>query len=327
MKKICILSLVVLFPLFVFSSCQKENNDDGVIRFKMGLVDPENSSYGLGAKKIAEEVSNATSGKIIIDVFGSGQLGNERDMYEGCQLGTVDICTVANAVMSSFIPEMSILDQPFLFETEEQAHKVIDGELGKLIAEKAEVQGVHIVGWMESAFRNSFSKRPIKSLADFKNLKIRTMENAIQIETFKAFGAIPTPMAATEQYTALQQGTIDAAENAIANVLANKFYEVVKNITYTRHQFVFIAIGLSDNAWNKIPEDLKPVFVEAVKRGCDYQRALLAEANAEAEKELRDMGVTFYDINREELKNAVKPVMSDFINNVPETWINALKVN
>ena len=317
-------SYILLFVLVLLIGC-KENSDQ-VIRFKMGLVDPENSNYGMGAKRISQEVSNATSGKIIIDVFGSGQLGNERDMYEGAQLGTVDIATIANPVLTSFIPEMAILDQPFLFETEEQAHNVIDGELGALIAEKALEQGIHIVGWMESGFRNCFSIRPLKNLSNFKNLKIRTMENATQIAVFESFGAIPTPMPATEQYTALQQRTIDAGENAIANVLANKYYEVVKNITLTRHQFVFIAIGLSDKAWNRIPDELKPVFVEAVKEGANYQRALLSEANAEAEAELKEIGVTFYNIDRNELKKSASQKMVSLTNRIPKDWIDASKI-
>ena len=315
---------ILLFVLVLLIGC-KESSDQ-VIRFKMGLVDPENSNYGMGAKRISQEVSNATSGKIIIDVFGSGQLGNERDMYEGAQLGTVDIATIANPVLTSFIPEIAILDQPFLFETEEQAHNVIDGKLGDLIAEKALEQGIHIVGWMESGFRNCFSIRPLKNLSDFKNLKIRTMENATQIAVFESFGAIPTPMPATEQYTALQQRTIDAGENAIANVLVNKYYEVVKNITLTRHQFVFIAIGLSDKAWNRIPDELKPVFVEAVKEGANYQRALLSEANAEAEAELKEIGVTFYNIDRNELKNSASQKMVSFTNRIPKDWIDASKI-
>ena len=315
---------ILLFVLVLLIGC-KENSDQ-VIRFKMGLVDPENSNYGMGAKRISQEVSNATSGKIIIDVFGSGQLGNERDMYEGAQLGTVDIATIANPVLTSFIPEIAILDQPFLFETEEQAHNVIDGKLGDLIAEKALEQGIHIVGWMESGFRNCFSIRPLKNLSDFKNLKIRTMENATQIAVFESFGAIPTPMPATEQYTALQQRTIDAGENAIANVLVNKYYEVVKNITLTRHQFVFIAIGLSDKAWNRIPDELKPVFVEAVKEGANYQRALLSEANAEAEAELKEIGVTFYNIDRNELKKSASQKMVSLTNRIPKDWIDASKI-
>ncbi len=106
------------------------------ITFKLGMVDPDGSNFHKGALAIAEEVNKATGGRITIQVFAGGQLGNERDMYEGAQMGTIDMFTASNAVLTSFIPEMAVLDQPFLFETADEAHRVIDGTVGTLIAEK-----------------------------------------------------------------------------------------------------------------------------------------------------------------------------------------------
>jgi len=299
-------------------------NAAGEVRLKMGLADPITSNYGKGALRIAEEVKKATNGKVLIEVFGGTQLGNERDMYEGAQLGIVDIATFANAVLSGFIPEVALLDQPFLFKNATEAHKAIDGKFGDLIKKKAEAQGIHIVGWMESGFRNVFSKKPARAISDFKGVKIRTMENKTHMAFFAALGAIPTPMASGEQFTALQQGTIDAAENATANMLVNKFYEVIKNLTRTQHIFVYIGIGVSDKAWKQIPDDLKKPFVEAVLRGCEYQRGLLVQANQEAEVELKKLGVQFYDIDTAALKKAVAPAMAPFLKNIPKEWINTL---
>ncbi|CAK7068421.1 MAG: Solute-binding protein [Desulfovibrio sp.] len=298
---------------------------DKPITLKMGFVDPESSNYAQGGERVAKEVARLTDGKVQIEVLASGQLGNERDMYEGAQIGSIDVCTIANAVMSSFIPEMAVLDQHFLFDSPEQAHTVIDGALGKLIAKKAEEQGVHIVGWMESGFRNTFSKKPITKPEEFKGMKIRTMENRMQIAAFNAMGAIATPMAFGEQFTALQQGTIDGAENAVANVLANRYYEVVKNITWTNHLFTFIAVGMSDKAWNRIPDDLKPKVLEGFKIGCDYQRELLLKSNAEAVVELKKLGVTFHEIDRDALKALVEPAMEPFRKDMNKEWLTVLE--
>lgn len=306
------------------SSAGKDSEED-VIKLKFGIVNADTSNYYHGCLAIADEVRKATDGKIDITVYPSGQLGNERDLYEGAQLGSIDMFYAANAVMSSFIPEMSVLDQPFLFENAEEAHRVIDGKLGEMIAEKAAVQGIHVVGWIESGFRNVFSNRPITDISDFNGLKIRTMENSMHMELFNSLGAMATPMASGDVFTGLQQKTIDAAENAISDVLANKYYEVTKNITYTNHLFVFMGVGLSDRAWNKIPDDLKPVFVEAVKRGCSTQRQLLVEANAEAEEELKEMGVRFYEINREELKKIVLPNIEKYRADMSEEWLKAIE--
>lgn len=116
---------------------------------------------------------------------------------------------------------------------------------------------------------NVFSKRPLKDIEDFKGIKIRMMQNEYHMSAFEVFGAMPTSMAASEQFTGLQQGAIDAVENTTSNCLTNGFYEVTKDITYANHAFVYIVITMSDNAWNKIPEDLRESFKEGVKKGCE----------------------------------------------------------
>ncbi len=298
---------------------------DDTIRFKMGFNDPDGSPYVLGGKKIAEEVAKLTNNKIQIDVYPSSQLGNERDMYEGAQIGSIDIATVVNVVLSSFIPEMTVLDQPFLFDTVEQAHKAVDGKLGQLIAEKGRAQGVHIVGWLESGFRNVFSNRPITKLADFKNFKVRTMENRMQIAAFNSMGAISAPMAYSELFTALQQGTVDGAENAVGNMLTNRFYEIIKNVTNTNHQYTYIAVVFSDKAWSRIPDDLKPKVLEGVKAGVAFQRQLLLDYNAKATVELKKLGVQFHDIDRDSLKAVVMPALESFRKTMSKEWLDAVE--
>ncbi len=297
---------------------------DGALHFKMGFTDPENSNYVQGGKKIASEVAALTDGRVQIDVYGSSQLGNERDMYEGAQIGAIDVPTVVNTVLSGFIPEMIVLDQPFLFDNVDQAHAAIDGKVGKLIEAKALAQGVHIVGWLESGFRNVFSDRPITKVEDFKNFKIRTMENRMQIAAFNALGATATPMAYGELFTALQQRTVDGCENAVGNMLASRFYEVLKNVTYTNHQYAYIAVGFSDKAWSQIPNDLKPKVQEGVRRGVQFQRQLLLDYNAKSVGELKTLGVAFHDIDREAVKNTVLPALAQFRKSMPKPWLDAL---
>ena len=274
------------------------------ITLKLALVDPENSNYARGANTIAEEVEKATDGRIKIEVNAGGSLGGERDTVELAMSGNLDIATCANSVLTNFIPEMGILDQAYLWSNAEQAHAAVDGAIGDLIKEKAQEQGLHVIGFMESGFRNVFSTKPIQTLEDFKGVTIRTMENPYHQAAFTSFGAMPVAMAFNDVFTALQQGTIDAAENATANCLASGFYEVTKNITNTEHAFVYILLCMSDSAWQQIPEDLRQPFLDAVQRGCEAQRGYLVEANEEAEKELVENGVTFYDIDTAELQKA-----------------------
>ncbi|MGI6069394.1 MAG: TRAP transporter substrate-binding protein [Blautia sp.] len=286
------------------SSAAADTDNGDAITFQIGFVDPDNSPYARGGQAVAEAVEKATDGKIKINVVAGGALGGERDMLELAMGNNLDIATVANSVLTNFIPEMAILDQAYLWDNIEQAHAAVDGPVGDLIEAAAEKQGFHVIGYMESGFRNVFSKDPIESIDDFKGVTIRTMENKYHQAAFTSFGAMPVAMAAGDQFTALQQGTIDACENAICNCWNNGFYEVTKNITRSNHAFVYIMLCMSDAAWNKIPEDMRDTFLAAVQEGCNTERQYLVEENEEAEKKLEGEGVTFHDIDTAALKAA-----------------------
>lgn len=306
MRTIAVLLSITLMPVSLYGCGSKEADED-VIYLKMAVADADSSAQAEGARKIAEEVEKATDGRVQIEVMAGGTLGAERDTVELAMMGGIDIVTCANSVLTQWIPEMSILDQAYLYTNEEQAHGAVDGPVGELIEREAlEKLNLHVIGYMESGFRNTFSKKPITTIEDFKGIKIRTMQNAYHMAAFESFGAIPTAMAASEQFTALQQGTIDACENAVSNCLNNGFYEVTKEITYTNHAFVYIVVSMSDKAWNRIPEDLREEFMDAVERGYNEERALLKQANEEATEVLKEKGVTFHEIDVEELQSAYK---------------------
>lgn len=275
------------------------------LNFTLAMVDNTSSNYYKGAQAIAEKVEAATNGQITLTIQAGGTLGGEADTLDMAVQGDLDIASCANSVLANYIPEMSILDQAFLWDSADQANYAVQNELGDLIQEKANEQGLHIIGYMESGFRDVFANRPIQSMADFKGLKIRVMQNEGQIAAFTAFGANPVAISASDQFTALQQGTIDACENAVSNCWINKYYEAgINSVINTKHCFVYIPLCMSDAAWNRIPEDLRDTFVEAVWEGCEAQWGYLDEANAEAVTELEKAGVTFYDIDTEEMKAA-----------------------
>lgn len=275
------------------------------VTFTMALADNTSTNYYKGAMAIADAVNTATGGKVTINVQAGGTLGGESDTLDMAVQGDLDIATCANSVLANYIPEMNILDQAFLWDSAEQANYAVQNELGALIAEKAEAQGLHIIGYLESGFRDVFSTRPIQSMADFKGLKIRVMQNDGQLTAFTSFGANPIALSASEQFTALQQGTIDACENAVSNCWANKYYEAgVNSIINTKHCFVYIPICMSDKAYKQIPADVLEAFEAAVWEGCEAQWQYLVEANEEAIGNLEDAGVTFYDIDIEEMKAA-----------------------
>lgn len=278
---------------------------DGAVKLTMSLQDNTSSNYYQGALKIAECVEKATNGQITMTVQAGGTLGSEGDCLDMAIQGDLDIASCANSVLANYIPEMTILDQAFLWDTAEQANYAVTHELGDLIQTKANELGLHVIGYLESGFRDVFATRAVDSMADFKGLKIRVMQNEGQLTAFTSFGANPIALSSSEQFTALQQRTIDACENAVSNCWINKYYEAgATHVINTHHCFVYIPMCMSDTAWNKIPEDLQETFLAAVQEGCEAQWQYLSDANEDAIEKLKGVGVTFHDIDLEELKAA-----------------------
>lgn len=327
--------MLMFFIVFTISACNNgktsgeetatiESGD--AITFTMSLVDNNQSNYYKGAMEIAKFVEKDTNGKIKINVQAGGTLGGEADTLDMAIQGDLDIASCANSVLANYISEMSVLDQAFLWDNSDQAHYAIENELGDLIQAEANKHGIHIIGYLESGFRDVFSKKPIEKMADFNGVKIRVMQNEGQLNAFTAFGSNPIALSASEQFTALQQGTIDACENAVSNCWINKFYEAgVNSISNSKHCYVYIPLCMSDKAWNKIPEDMRDTFVEAVWKGCRVQWQFLIEANEEAKTELEKVGVKFYDIDRNELKKTYEEYQSKKNVKYDDKWMEAVE--
>src|SRR5690242_11382925 len=182
----------------------------GQTTLKMNIAVAQNSHYGVAIDTFAREVEARTSGRYKVQNFYAGALGAERESIEGVQLGTLDLTLTSTGPVPNFVPEVAILDIPFLFRDYAHARAVLDGPIGQEMLKKFEPKGIEALAWGENGFRNmTNSKHPVKTPDDLKGLKMRTMENPIHIQAYKAFGIIPTPMAFTEVYTALQQGTVD----------------------------------------------------------------------------------------------------------------------
>lgn len=280
---------------------------------KLGFAESESSVHYQGYKYLCDKVTEATDGLVTFELYPSNSLGAERDLYEGCQLGTMEACIVTGAVLTNFIPEASVLSQPFLFDDYDQAWAFSDGAFGDYLEEKAAEGGVRIVGWMDSGFRSLFTNKPVSSISDLKGMKIRTMENEYHMAAYNALGCIATPMAFGDVFTALQQKTIDGAENTIPSLVANNFYEVCKYICNQPVLFDYQLLVFSDSLWNKIPDEYHNAVSTAIADGCQYQRELLRDSVDDLKTELIEKhGVTFFDLDLDELKSLTSEAMKQF---------------
>ena len=203
---------------------------------RVGHVLAPTHPYQLGLEKFSELVSEKTGGKVKVEVFHSSQLGNERDLIEGLQLGTVEMCIVSTAPLSNFTTQFNVFDLPFIFSETQKTREILDGPIGQEILDTLDAQGIVGLCYFENGFRNVTNNvRPITKPEDLKGLKIRTMESPIHMASFRAMGANPTPMALGELFTALQLGTVDGQENPLAIINTSKFYEVQKFLSITEH--------------------------------------------------------------------------------------------
>ena len=281
---------------------------------KIGYATSPTSHYGVGSTVFCEEMEKGTQGRYKCQQFPSSALGGEREQIEAVQLGTQDLVNTSTGPLGNFVPEVRIVDIPFLFRDYDHARKVMDGPIGQDLSKKMAAKGLINLAWTENGFRHmTNSKRPINSAEDASGLKMRTMENKVHMEGYKTFGILPTPMPFPELFTALQQGTVDGQENPIPVILASKFSQVQKHLSLTGHVYSPAALILSPAVWNKLSDADKTVFTEAAKKAATAQRKKVNEDEANGIAQLRSEGMQVIEkVNGESFRKAVGPAYAGY---------------
>jgi tripartite ATP-independent transporter DctP family solute receptor len=281
---------------------------------RIGYATSPTSHYGVGTTAFCDEMEKGTQGRYKCQQFPSSALGGEREQIEAVQLGTQDLVNTSTGPLGNFVPEVRIVDIPFLFRDYDHARKVMDGPIGQDLQKKMAAKGLINLAWTENGFRHmTNSKRPINSAEDAAGLKMRTMENKVHMEGYKTFGILPTPMPFPELFTALQQGTVDGQENPIPVILASKFSQVQKHLSLTGHVYSPAAIILSPAVWNKLSAADKTVFTEAAKKAATAQRKKVNDDEASGIAQLRAEGVQVIEkVNGESFRKAVAPAYAGF---------------
>lgn len=275
---------------------------------------PDAHPYNLGLVKMGELMKEKSNGQLNLDVFGNAQLGSERDLVEGLQLGSVQVTCISTAPLSGFTDMFLVFDLPFLFETTEQARAVLDSEVGGEILNSVKDQGLIGLTWFENGFRNiTNNKKPIEKPEDLKGMKIRTMENQMHMAAFLAMGADPTPMAMGEVFTALQQGTIDGQENPVPIIDTNKFYEVQKYTSLTGHLFSPAPVFMGMDYFSSLPADLQAIVLESAEEAKPYEREQIDAQNVSGLENLTANGMEINDPDKALFKEATKSIYDEYI--------------
>ena len=312
MKKIFILISVVILIVGSLSLAGIAADKSRVI--KLAHVVNEKDAFHISALKFKEIVEEKTVGRIKIEIHPNAELGDERTLLEGMQMGTIDMGVITNGPIANFLPEIAVFEMPFLFGTPEEAYYVLDGPIGQKVLKDLEAIKLHGLAYSERGFRNlTNSVRAVNTAADMNGLKIRLMENPLYVDTFKALGANAVPMAWTECLTALSQGTIDGQENPVVVIYSFKLYESQKYMTLDRHTYAPATILTSLKVWNSLsPEDQK-IFSEAAKEAGDAAREYDNDNEVAQLKVIKENGMEVIENpDLSSFREAVKPVYEKY---------------
>lgn len=290
------------------------------VNAKFAVTLPEKSHQGQGVVRFAELVDKKTQGRVKIKAYFNGALGNDVQVTSSLQGGTVEFTVPQTSTLTGMIKEFEILDFPFLFGSEQEAEKVLDGATGQKLLDKLPAKGLVGLAYWENGFFNATnSKHPITRHEDFQGLKFRAVQAKISQETVKALGANPVPLAVPELYTALETRTVDGQGTPSAVIAALKLNEVQKYLSRTRHSYGAFVPLVSKKFWDTLSPADQALLREAAVEARSYQRGVARDQAKASETHMAAKGLAINDVSaaeRTRMREKVKPVWDQFAKDV-----------
>jgi TRAP-type transport system periplasmic protein len=261
------------------------------------------------AVKFAEVLKAKSGGRIEVQVAPSAQLGDDAAMVTAMRTGALDMSANSQGAVANAVPEFAAFGMPFAFSSPAAAFKLLDGPLGKELADKSAEKGLILLGTWDNGIRQmTNSKRAIAKVEDMKGLKMRVPPDATLVDIMKSLGAESQQIKFAELYVALQQGVVDGQENPLVNIHASKLYEVQKFLTMTNHQFQMTPFLMSKRSWDKLSDADKKAVQEAAAEATALQRKLSAEADDKLLAELKAKGVQVNTVDKAAFAKATAEV-------------------
>lgn len=277
---------------------------------RIGTVLAPSDPMGQGLEKFKANVEAATKGEVKIEVFHSSQLGDTTEMLDQARVGA-NVGTVTDvARLSSFVPSLAIMSAPFMFDTYAQADKFALSAEYLAWGDKLKAKSGLVMlasNWYQGP-RHLLTKKPVSKPADLAGIRMRTIGAPVWIETIRAMGAQPTPMAWGEVYSALQLGALDAAEAQPTAITGAKLYEVVKNVTKTGHIQLVTALVVGADAWDQISQKNQKIVRELAVESGRYASNLTIKLGEKALADVAAAGVTVSEVDLAPFKSAVAGV-------------------
>jgi len=282
--------------------------------FRSAEVHPADYPTTLAVQYMGKLLAERSGGKLGVHVYPAGVLGTEKDTVEQLRIGGLDMMRINAAALNSVVPETIVTVMPFLFRSTEHLHHVLDGPIGDEILAAMASQGIVGLAFYDSGARSFYtSKKPIRSLADMKGLKIRVQQSDLFVGLIEALHANPTPMPYGEVYTALKTGIVDGAENNWPSYESSRHFESAKFYTLTEHSMAPEVLAFSKIVWDKLSKDEQAMIRKAAKDSVPYMRKLWEEREVKSRKTVEAAGVQVITLpDKQEFVDAMKPVYARF---------------
>ncbi|UJH90655.1 TRAP transporter substrate-binding protein [Antarcticibacterium sp. 1MA-6-2] len=281
--------LTLIFLVLSCFSCQKENETKFLkLGHSLGLSHPVHIAMEFFAKRVREK----SGGKLIIEIYPSGQLGGERESLELLQIGSLAMTKVSSAVMENFSPKLQVFGYPYLFRDKEHRYQLYDSELGQELLAEGKQYWLKGLTYFDAGSRSFYTKNTkITRPENLEGLKIRVMESPTAINLVKTLGGSPTPVSWGELYTSLQQGVVDGAENNLPSFYSSRHYEIAKEFSVDEHTSIPDILVISTLIYDSLTTDEQKWLQESAREAAIKQRELWEEAETEALKEITAAGV------------------------------------
>jgi tripartite ATP-independent transporter DctP family solute receptor len=282
--------------------------------FRSSDIHPDDYPTVLAVRHMGETIAKATGGKHTVKVFAKSALGTEKDTIEQTKLGALAMTRVNVAPMNNICPATMVPTMPFLFRSPDHMRKVLDGPIGAEILKDCEAQGFIGLAFYDSGSRSIYSvKKPVKTIADTKGMKIRVQQSDLWVDLMGAMGANATPMPFGEVYTALKTGLVDAAENNYPSYESTRHFEVAKYYNKTEHSMAPEILLFSKKVWDTLPAAEQKIIRDAAKESVTYMRKLWDEREAKSLATVIAGGAQVVEVDKASFQGAMKPVYDKYL--------------
>ncbi|WKB55058.1 TRAP transporter substrate-binding protein [Eleftheria terrae] len=282
--------------------------------FRSSDIHPDDYPTVAAVKYMGQVLQKLTNGKHSVAVFSNGRLGSEKDAIEQTKLGAMAMTRVNIAPMNNICPATVVPTMPFLFRSKEHLRAVLDGPIGEEILKSCEPQGFIGLAFYDSGARSVYSvKKPIRTLADARGMKVRVQQSDLWVSLLEAMGANATPMPFGEVYTALKTGLVDAAENNYPSYESSRHFEVARYYSKTEHSMAPEMLLFSKRVWDKLSADEQKALRQAARESVPYMRRLWDERDARSLAAVKAAGAQVVEVDKASFQAAMKPVYDKYV--------------